>query len=98
MSKTRWSNRNERKRTRVNPWAMLAEMLEADDGVVIAAQCASYGPSSGRTHDQCSQRASEPETLCIEARDAGPGKIWRPGGSITAKSFYNMEPHRAPET
>jgi hypothetical protein len=24
--------------------------------------------------------------------------IWRSGGSITAESFYNMEPRKAPET
>jgi hypothetical protein len=77
---------------------MLAEMLEADDGVVIAAQCSSYGACSGRTDDQCPQRASKPETLYIGARDAGLGKIWRSGGSVMAKSFYNMEPHKAPET
>lgn len=34
----------------------------------------------------------------IEARDAGPAGFWRSGGSITAESFYNMEPHKAPET
>jgi hypothetical protein len=34
----------------------------------------------------------------IEARGTGPAGIWRSGGSITAESFYNMEPHKAPET
>jgi hypothetical protein len=99
MSKTRCSNRNEKKETRLTPWGKCSlKCLKLDDGVVDAAQWSSYPRCSGRTDDQCSWRAKTSETRYIEARAAGRGTIWRSGGSITRESFYNMEPHKAPET
>jgi hypothetical protein len=66
--------RKQKKETRLRPWAVLAEMLEADNGVVIAAQCSSYPSLSGRTDDQCSLRAKTSETRHIEVHGAGPGE------------------------
>jgi hypothetical protein len=66
--------RKQMKETRLRPWAVLTEMLEADDGVVIAAQWSSYPSLSGRTDDQCSLRAKTSETRHIEVHGAGPGE------------------------
>jgi hypothetical protein len=81
-----------------NRGAVLAEMLKAGCwqvgcGTVLILILPS------RTHDQCSRRrAKHLKHDAIEARGTGPAGIWRSGGSITAESFYNMEPRKAPET
>jgi hypothetical protein len=100
VSKTRCkSNRNEKKENSCRTVGRCSlKCSKLDAGKLDAAQCSFLSCRQELTTSAHDDALKHLKHDAIEARGTGPAGIWRSGGSITAESFYNMEPRKAPET